>query len=56
MKALMRDHSFSTYSADIYMFKVNNANTRATCEIYSKLTIKTRTTSMTKIKLLFKLI
>ena len=25
----------------IYLFKVNNRNTRAGCEIYSKLTIKT---------------
>ena len=25
----------------IYMFKVNNRNTRTRCEIYSKLTIKT---------------
>ena len=31
-----------TWSAvDIYLFKVINENTRATCEIYSKLTIKT---------------
>ena len=28
-------------SADIYMFKVNNGNTRKMCEICSKLTIKT---------------
>ena len=27
--------------AGIYLFKVNNGNTRALCEIYSKLTIKT---------------
>ena len=27
--------------ADIYMFKVNNRNTRTRCEIRSKLTIKT---------------
>ena len=27
--------------ADNYMFKVNNGNTRARCEICSKLTIKT---------------
>ena len=30
--------------ADNYMFKVNNRNTRTRCEIYSKLTIKTRVT------------
>ena len=29
------------YPAGIYLFKVNNRNTRARCEIYSKLTIKT---------------
>ena len=29
------------FSATIYLFKVNNRNTRKTCEIYSKLTIKT---------------
>ena len=29
------------YPVDIYMFKVNNRNTRTRCEIYSKLTIKT---------------
>ena len=29
------------YSTGIYMFKVNNRNTRARCEICSKLTIKT---------------
>ena len=28
-------------TAGIYLFKVNNKNTRARCEIYSKLTIKT---------------
>ena len=30
----------SKYSAGIYMLKVNNRNTRARCEICSKLTIK----------------
>ena len=29
------------YPPDIYMFKVNNKNTRTSCEICSKLTIKT---------------
>ena len=29
------------YPADIYLFKVNKRNTRARCEICSKLTIKT---------------
>ena len=29
------------YSASNYMVKVNNRNTRARCEIYSKLTMKT---------------
>ena len=36
--------SFSTFfqfPASNYIFKVNNRNTRARCEIYSKLTIKT---------------
>ena len=31
--------------ANIYVFKVNNRNTRTRCEIYSKLTIKTPKTS-----------
>ena len=36
------------YLANIYLFKVNNRNTRKKCEISSKLTTKnTRTTSMT---------
>ena len=30
-----------TYPAGIYMFKVNNRNTRTRCEMCSKLTIKT---------------
>ena len=29
------------YSANIYLFKVNNRNTRKRCEIFSKFTIKT---------------
>ena len=36
------------YPAGIYMFKVNNKNTTARCEICSKLTIKTRTSSLTE--------
>ena len=31
----------TTFSASIYLFKVNNINTTARCEICSKLTIKT---------------
>ena len=30
-----------SYPANIYLFKVNNRNTRKRCEICSKLTIKT---------------
>ena len=30
-----------SYPAGIYMFKVNNKNTRSRCEICSKLTVKT---------------
>ena len=30
-----------TFPAGIYLFKVNNKNTRTRCEICSKLTIKT---------------
>ena len=30
-----------TFSASIYLLKVNNRNTRTSCEIFSKLTIKT---------------
>ena len=38
----------SSPPANIYLFKVNNENTRKRCEIYSKLTIKTpKKTSMT---------
>ena len=33
--------TFELYQNGIYMFKVNNRNTRTKCEIYSKLTIKT---------------
>ena len=33
--------SQSTYPANIYLFKVNNRNSRKRCEICSKLTIKT---------------
>ena len=32
----------SNYSAGTYMFKVNIRNTRTSCEIYSKLTLKTQ--------------
>ena len=31
----------TNYPANIYLFKVNNTNTRKKCEICSKLTIKT---------------
>ena len=34
-------HAIDLFPANIYLFKVNNRNTRKTCEIYSKLTIKT---------------
>ena len=34
-------HNKSHYSANIYLFKVNNRNTRKRCEICLKLTIKT---------------
>ena len=32
--------SFKNYPANIYLFKVNNRNTKKWCEIFSKLTIK----------------
>ena len=32
---------FNSFPANIYLFKVNNRNTRKRCEICSKLTIKT---------------
>ena len=36
------------YTANVYLFKINNKNTRERCEISSKLKIKkTRTTSLT---------
>ena len=34
-------HSFSPNPAGIYLFKINNGNTRTMCEICSKATIKT---------------
>ena len=34
-------HRKRVYPANIYLFKVNNRNTRKRCEICSKLTIKT---------------
>ena len=34
------------YPANIYLFKVSNKNTRKTCEICSKLTIKTPYTAV----------
>ena len=34
------DEELSKYPAGIYLPKVNNRNTRTTCETYSKLTIK----------------
>ena len=39
----MENHGFlaGSYPAGIYLLKVNNKNTRARCEICSKLTIKT---------------
>ena len=30
------------FPANIYLFKVNNTNTKKKCEIYSKLTMKTQ--------------
>ena len=33
--------NFNSNPVGIYLFKVNNRNTRTKCEIYSKLTIKT---------------
>ena len=33
-------HIWANYPANIYLFKVNNRNTRKRCEICSKLTIK----------------
>ena len=32
---------YDNYTANIYLFKLNNRNTKIRCEIYSKLTIKT---------------
>ena len=36
-----REKSSSNHPANVYLFKVNNRNTRKRCEICSKLTIKT---------------
>ena len=36
----VRSTSVSRYPAADYIFKVNNRNTRASCEVCSKLTIK----------------
>ena len=40
-KDLKTRYALGTCSAGNYMFKVNNRNTRASCEISSKSTIKT---------------
>ena len=34
-------HNCNPYVFDIYLLKVNNRNSRTTCEIFSKLTVKT---------------
>ena len=39
--AALNINGTAIHPANIYMFKVNNRNTRTRCEIYSKLTIKT---------------
>ena len=36
-----REHSNKRQPANISLFEFNNRSTRKTCEIYSKLTIKT---------------
>ena len=36
-----KNYEFAHFPSDIYLLKVNNKNTRARCEIYSELTIKT---------------
>ena len=36
------DENSDCTSVDIYMFKINNGNTRTMCEICSKLTLKTQ--------------
>ena len=33
--------SYSSFPAGIYLFKVNNGNTKTKCEIFAELTIKT---------------
>ena len=38
---LLGDILHCTYPAGIYLYKLNNGDTKAMCEIYSKLTIKT---------------
>ena len=54
---ILNEWSYTFFPAGIYLFKVNNRNTKAICEICSKLTIKTkRTTSMTLIFCLYLLL
>ena len=40
-RSLMEINAYATSPVGIYLFKVNNRNTRTRCEICSKLTIKT---------------
>ena len=40
-RAIFLNVNIQNYPAGIYLLKVNNINTRARCEICSKLTIKT---------------
>ena len=40
-RSVVDSRKFEGYPAGIYQFKVNNRNTRARCEIYSKLTVQT---------------
>ena len=42
------------YPSNTYLFKVNNRNTRKRCEVCSKLTIKTTTTSGTSFKCFYR--
>ena len=41
LRTSLKFHNFNTFLVGINMFKFNKKNTRARCEIYLKLTIKT---------------
>ena len=52
---LYRSFSLDTYSANMYLFKVSNRNTRKSYEIFSELTTKTQERRMVSLALILKI-